>query len=150
MIEIVRKSKKKRILEYLKRRFNFTKKLDFVFFQDSKGRIRVASKDFLKLKTEGMRIENLGLYFGRWDGSELRLSIEGSQIVGRDAKKNVLNLDDEKALEWMSGRNIEVKARVENGFVILKHNKDFLGSGRFLDGKVVSFIPKERRIKPRN
>jgi len=149
MIEVLRGSKKKKLLKYLKQRFGFDDKLDFVFFQDEKGRVRVLSKDSVRIDTTGMRVENLGLYFARWDRDELRLSIEGSQIVGKKAKRNVVELNEKQAMEWMSGKNIEVKADVEEGFVILKYGNDFLGCGRYRDGRIVSFIPKERRIKSR-
>jgi len=36
------------------------------------------------------------------------------------------------------------------GFVIIKHNKDFFGSGKFKDGRLLNFLPKIRRLKEVN
>ena len=121
---------------------------EFVFVQTKNGKIKILNKQVLSLNLEGLRVENVGLYFARWDGKEVRLSIEGSQIVGKKAKKNVLELSEDEAMEWMRGKNLEVGERsVEEGFVILKHKDDFLGCGRYKNGRILSFVPKWRRIK---
>ncbi len=84
-----------------------------------------------------------GLYFGTLEENGIRLSIEGSFIVGRLAKRNVIELDDENAKMWMSGRDLELPIR---GYVILKWRNFFLGCGKG-NGKIVkNYVPKERRI----
>ena len=94
---------------------------------------------------EKLRINSLGLYFGQIRNG-LRLSIEASQIVGPAAKKNFVSLTEKQAREWFKGEDIEVKGDF-SGFVIVKCNNDFLGTGRFKEGKVLNFVPKSRRLK---
>ncbi|MCD6403279.1 MAG: hypothetical protein J7K98_03040 [Candidatus Aenigmarchaeota archaeon] len=146
---IMSKKEVKEFLKKLKERFGFEDEMDeFVFVQTKNGKIKILNKQVLSLNLEGLRVENVGLYFARWDGKEVRLSIEGSQIVGKKAKKNVLELSEDEAMEWMRGKNLEVGERsVEEGFVILKHKDDFLGCGRYKNGRILSFVPKWRRIK---
>jgi NOL1/NOP2/fmu family ribosome biogenesis protein len=148
MLTLLKKSEKEKILSFLNQRFGFAKKLDYYFVKSGKNKIRIISKDFERIDLRGMKIEILGLYFARWDKNELRLSIEGSQIVGKYARKNVLELDKQQAGEWMGGKNFTTDAKnVEEGFVILKYDKDFLGCGKLLKNKVWSYIPKWRRTK---
>ena len=49
----------------------------------------------------------------------------------------------------MSGSEILIKTNLK-GFVIIKHKKDFLGSGKASENKIGNFIPKERRLKKRD
>jgi len=57
----------------------------------------------------------------------LRLSIEGSFIVGKIAKKNVIELDAENFRRWMRGEDVE--AGVE-GYYIVKCGNYFAGCGK--------------------
>jgi NOL1/NOP2/fmu family ribosome biogenesis protein len=34
-----------------------------------------------------------------------------------------------------------------DGFVILKHENDFLGTGKYKNEKILNFVPKARRFK---
>lgn len=86
-----------------------------------------------------------GIYFGTIEKDGLRLSIEGSYIVGRFTDR-IVELDDEKALKWLSGENVE--AEVEGYWIVRWRSKGYFlgcgkGNGRFL----MNFVPIERRIK---
>ena len=145
--EVLTSSEKERFLKKLKERFGFAGRLDYVFIKTKSGKIKIINPEVLKLNIKDLNVENLGLYFARWDGDEVRLSIEGSQIVGKRATKNVLELTEDEAEKWLKGQNVEVgKRSVEDGFVILRFKDDFLGCGRYKDGRIVSFVPKWRRI----
>ncbi|MBI4140217.1 hypothetical protein HY485_00100, partial [Candidatus Woesearchaeota archaeon] len=96
--------------------------------------------DFSKL-----RINSIGLYFAEFRNNELRLSIEGSQIIGPKATKNVVELNNDELKQWLRGEDLE-KECDENGFVIIKHGNDYLGCGKIKEGKVLNFVPKARRL----
>jgi len=148
MIEILKKSEKKKVLKMLKERFGFEDLREYYLLRSGKNRIRLISRDFERVDLRGMRVRFLGLEFCIMaKKGELRLTIEGSQIVGKKAKKNVLNVDRRIAEEWMSGKTPFVKGKnVEEGFVIIKHEDDILGCGRYAKGKLWSFVPKWRRV----
>ncbi len=84
-----------------------------------------------------------GIYFGTIERDGLRLSIEGSFIVGRIAKKNVIELDAESFRKWMRGEDIEAGVK---GYYIVKWRNYFAGCGMG-NGRVLrNFVPKDRRV----
>ena len=112
---------------------------------NSKNRIFILSRDISKLDTGELRINSLGMYFGELNKGVVRLSIEGSQIIGKQAMKNVLELDEGQATKWMWGEDFELDTDL-SGFVIIKNNSDFLGCGKVSGRKLYNYVPKERRV----
>ena len=91
-------------------------------------------------------IERMGVYFAKIIGNNIRLSIEGSQILKNQITKNIFELDSKQAEEWMMGRELGIKTG-RHGFLIMKHGSDFLGTGKASENKIGNFIPKNRRLK---
>ncbi|MEA3430498.1 MAG: hypothetical protein U9R08_04455, partial [Nanoarchaeota archaeon] len=75
----------------------------------------------------------------------IRLSIEGSQLVGPKAQKNIAKINNEQAQKWIRGEDIKIKQEFE-GFVIIKHETNYIGSGKFKEGTILNFVPKVRRL----
>jgi len=148
-LNILNKKATKEIYALLKKQWDFDSELDFAFLQDTKNRIYIANKDFAELDLEKLRLHSVGLYFGIITNNELRLSIEGSEIIGKKAKKNITELDDQQAKAWLRGEDIEIKTKSE-GFVIIKNKNDFLGTGKAKENKILNYIPKERRVRVNN
>ena len=48
----------------------------------------------------------------------------------------------------MMGRELLIKTG-KRGFLIMKYNDDFLGTGKASEEKIGNFIPKSRRLKNR-
>jgi len=125
---------------------------NYLFLKDEKGKIWICNKEIMNVELQGLRVQKVGLYFGFFESEKkFRLSIEGTQIIGKLATRNVVELSSEEAEIWMRGLDLEKKlpesSNVSNGAVILKHGNDFLGCGIYREGKVMNMIPKERRIK---
>ncbi len=136
------KTLKERIAEFLEEQFGIDKeeflRLDLEFEERGKHRVYVFRKG-----CPNISLYHYGIYFGTLDGRGIRLSIEGSFIVGKLAKKNVLEVDDETARRWMRGEDIECSMK---GYVILKWKNFFLGCGKS-NGRILrNFVPKNRRI----
>ncbi|MEK6847828.1 MAG: hypothetical protein AABX50_01740 [Nanoarchaeota archaeon] len=91
-------------------------------------------------------IERMGVYFAKIVDDSLRLSIEGSQILKEQIDKNIFELDEKQAEEWMKGHELPIKTG-SHGFIIMKHEGDFLGTGKASEEKIGNFIPKNRRLK---
>ncbi len=137
----------KRIVQLLNKQWGFTGALDYIWFQNNKRRLYIVNKDFALLDQTKLRISTIGLYFGEITlKGDLRLSIEGSQIIGPDASRQILELNDEQLLHWLHGDDVAVEANL-HGFYLLMHNDYFLGCGSCKDGTLVNFVPKNRRIK---
>ena len=146
-LEILSSKKVREIHQLLKDRFGFDRRLDYNFSKSGKGRIWVYSKEVDKIRLEDLNVEAVGLYFCFKEKKGLRLSIEGAQLIGKYAEKNVVELDEEQVQRWIRGFDLRVKERLENGYVILKSGKDIIGCGKYKDGKLLNIVRKGRRIK---
>ncbi len=97
-------------------------------------------------------VERVGVYFAKLvkekDGTEsIRLSIEGTQILKDQIKKNIFEIPDSKTAEaWMKGRELNISTG-KKGFLVMKYKDDFLGTGKASEEKITNFIPKSRRLK---
>ena len=91
-----------------------------------------------------------GMYFGRLKRNEkIQLSVEGSQIVGKLASKNIAIVDDENISRYMEGLTcnwVELINCEINNFVLIKNGNDFFGTGILREDKIESLVPKARRI----
>ena len=117
----------------------------YAWYQSTKNDLFVVSKDITKIDAQKLRINSVGLYLGEIKHSEVRLSIEGSQLIGPHAKKNVVTLDAEELRHWLRGEDL-IKEVKEEGFVIIKSGDDYIGTGKVKDGKILNFVPKARRL----
>ncbi len=91
-------------------------------------------------------VERIGVYFAKAIAGEIRLSIEGSQILKNQIKKNIFELDEKQAESWMLGDELNVVSGMK-GFVVMKYKDNFMGCGKASLEKIGNFIPKTRRLK---
>jgi len=136
------KELKKKILE----QWGCSCDMDFCFFKNRDNKLFIANRDILKLDLSHLNVNSIGLYFARISHGELKLSIEGSQLIGPKATKNIVELDDEQFWEWIRGLDVAFHGESKS-FVIVKHNSDFYGCARHKEGKLMNMVPKERRIR---
>jgi len=93
-------------------------------------------------------IERLGIYFAKLVEDSVKLSIEGTQILKDQIKKNIFELPENQVEEWMKGQDLQIKTG-KRGFFVIKYQDDFLGCGKASKEKIGNFIPKNRRLKNR-
>jgi 16S rRNA (cytosine1407-C5)-methyltransferase len=139
---------KKRIIEKLDKQFGI-KKIPQLIILFGKEKLRLYSGNLLKeelyhLNNE-IRIENMGLYFAKIENEDIRLTIDGVQVLKEQISKNILELTDEQALEWFKGNDLQIKT--DYSWKILKNKNEFIGCGKSTGEKISNFMPKERRIK---
>jgi NOL1/NOP2/fmu family ribosome biogenesis protein len=91
-------------------------------------------------------IEAVGIYLAKEEGENVRLSIEGSQILKDQMTKNVIELTREESQTWMMGHEILKKSGFR-GLVAMKYDEDMLGTGKASEEKITNFIPKSRRLR---
>ena len=135
----------KEIRHILERQYGAGEKLAYSFLLTGNNDIYVANQSIKSLDFKSVRINTIGIYFGELKDDEIRLSIEGSQIIGPLAKKNVFDTDSKIGRMWMYGLDIPCKEEF-NEFVIIKSGNDFMGAGRYKEGKILNHVPKGRRI----
>lgn len=161
-LKILNSKEIKEFLMELKESFDcktdFLKKEYFFFISETRKRYYILKKsDYVNSLPDSLRINRIGCYFAKKEDGLLRLSIEGSQIIGPSAKKNVVEIKPENKESWLMGEPIEIdedlaeqiKEKVQldkNRFVIIKCGSDFLGCGKVTREKILNFVPKERRV----
>mgnify|MGYP000262395623 CR=1 FL=1 len=147
MIPLSNKDKKK-IIEKLNEQFGVFE-IPYLIIQFGKEKLRIysgsLSKEELWKIDKGLRVENIGLYFAKWEEDEIRLTIDGVQLLKNQITKNILEIDDKQADLWLRGNDLDIKTSY--GWKVLKNNSEFLGCGESTGEKISNFVPKERRIK---
>ncbi|MFH0868442.1 MAG: hypothetical protein V1831_03955 [Candidatus Woesearchaeota archaeon] len=144
-LKILNSKEIKEILKLIESQWGAKLKLDYAFLQNPKNRVFIVNRDISKIDFSKLRTNSIGIYFCEIDKLGIRLSIEGSQIVGLKAAKNIVEITEEQAKQWFKGEDLEVE-RDYSGFVIIKYNNDFLGTGKYKSRKVLNYVNKSRRV----
>ena len=145
-ISILNSKEIKNILKLVKGQWGAEFNKRYAFLMNNKNKVFLVNTDISRIDLNSFRINNLGLYFGEIiNNNDFRLSIEGSQIIGPLAKKNILELSEEEAKEYMKGTDLDKKTK-DKGFLIIKHKNNYLGTGKSNGEKIYNYTPKERRI----
>ncbi len=144
-LKILNSKEIKEILKLIESQWGAKLKPDYAFLQNPKNRVFIVNKDISKIDFSKLRTNSIGIYFCEVDRVGIRLSIEGSQIVGPKAAKNIAEINEEQAKAWLKGEGLEIKGNYSD-FVIIKYNNDFLGTGKYKTGKVLNYVNKSRRI----
>lgn len=122
--------------------------------QWSKEKLRVFTGDVsekeLNFLSSIVRVELVGLYLAFQKENELRLSFD-SLFLAKDATKNIFELTEEQFKQWISGQEIELDTsnlkNIDNEYILIRYKQDIVGCGKLAQGKILNFIPKERRLR---
>ena len=149
-VDLVNSKELKIMLSRLSSQFGIenTKFLNkFLFLKNHKKKIFITTKSEKDNKLRIKRAEKAGIYFGTINKDEsIRLSLEGSQIIGKVATKNIMDLEHPQAENWLKGYDFDIP-KVEDGYYLLRYKGDFLGCGLIRINKLYNFLPKTRRLK---
>jgi len=95
-------------------------------------------------------LNSVGMNFGKLKRNDkINLTVEGSQMVGAKANKNVVFLDKGSYEKFMGGSDIKLEKEINcecHNFVIVKFGEDVLGSSLFTEEGIKNLLPKSRRI----
>jgi NOL1/NOP2/fmu family ribosome biogenesis protein len=96
-----------------------------------------------------LEAEALGMTFLRTRQEHWKPTTNAVQRFGRDAEKNVVELDDAEARRFVAGEDQHVDWDGDWGYLIAAHElageREPLGVGLFIDGELRSQVPKGRR-----
>ncbi|HOK57761.1 MAG TPA: hypothetical protein PK659_03185 [Methanothrix sp.] len=92
------------------------------------------------------RCESIGMRVISMRESPWKPTTYALQLWGRHARKNVIDLNDEMARRFFAGESLELRAQVERGYVVVTHMGSVIGCGLYTPGKLISQLPRERRI----
>ena len=133
----------------------------YVLLRGGKDKLFMTNEYIGNIDLSKLRVDKIGLYVCTDDDFGLRLSMEGSRIIGQHATKNVITLDDTQCGEWLRGKEVELKEEQINGcgdvnnidrqkVFIVKHNTngkdDFMGASKLRGNTLLNCVPKERRV----
>ena len=139
---------KKHYFEKLNSQFG-VEKLPWMLIETGKEKVRAFSGDMTRedvMKIAAVaNIELIGMYLFKEELGGMRFGFDGAMMVSDKINKNVIEINDEQANDWLQGKNLGIK--LEKGVYAVKHADDFLGCG-MSDGQVlINFVPKERRMR---
>ena len=143
----------KRGVKYMEERFGISKKIFSGYVFSSSGeKVWIFSKEIEKKDLQGLRIEGKGLLFGRFfkKQDKFKPTTNILQIFGKHATKNIVYVDEKEKDKYIKGFDLEKELDIEEGYVILKHEKDILGCGLYREGRIKNQIPKTRIIPQTN
>jgi NOL1/NOP2/fmu family ribosome biogenesis protein len=150
-LKILNSKEVKEIHQKLEYQFGFTGKLDYVFLlSEKKEKLYLFNKDLGKIDLGKVRVDAMGLYFASFYEDQIRLSIDGSQMIGPQCTKNVLEVTKPQMQQWLMGEKLQMAevpgAAEAKGFVILRWGKHYLGCGKIVGELILNYIPKTRYI----
>src|SRR3989344_962301 len=113
LIPFLNNKQVKSIRAFLKEQYGFSEELDYQFLLSNKDNLYAINKDIEKIDLSDARVNSLGLYIGELRQGQLRMSMEGAQLIGPHAKKNILDIDQDQLRLWMKGEDVELN-KAEN------------------------------------
>ncbi len=145
---ILNSKEKKEVSKAIESQWGISALPDYVFLEKRDGKLFIINREVELILGKRIFIDAMGIYIAEFnrERGEIRLSIEGAQLLFPHATKNVVEIDDSAARRWLKGEDIDVKKGDYSGFVIVRSGNDILGSGKYRDGTVLNFVPKTRRI----
>ncbi len=144
------------IIELVNEQYGCDIRLDYYLIIHERDRnIFIVSREVAQIDLEALRVNSLGSYFCEQndDATAVRLSIEGSQLVGPLATKNTLTLADDEYKLWAKGTELKLTPELQErlketqGYLLIKNSRaDFYGTARAKNDALLNFTPKNRRI----
>ncbi len=156
--QFIFKSEKKEILKKLE--YYGINQLDFLLIHSGNEKIRgysgSLSTDEIMNLDEAVRIELTGMYLFNTNDKDggLRLSFDAVHILGNQITKNILELNDEQAKEFLKGGDIALSDKDKekfkdepSGLKVVKNKGEFLGTCKLTYERIINYMPKERRLR---
>jgi NOL1/NOP2/fmu family ribosome biogenesis protein len=152
-LKILNSKEVRNIHELLEEQFGYKGKLELVFMlSEKKQRIYLFTRDLAKMDISRLRVDSMGLYFATIFEGKLRLTIDGSQLIGPDCSKGVIDVAKKEMQAWLMGEKLllsqleQQPAEAPEGFVILRFGEHYLGCGKIGGDLILNYIPKTRYI----
>ena len=133
-------------------------KLDGILFKTKKNKYYILDNKFAEIADTDFHSKVLGLYIAEInDFGEIRLSIEGCQLIGPHVTKHILELDERRKNKFIRGEDLDAddlikEHNLKNQYYILYFTdelggKNYLACSKIKNGKLLNFIPKGRRVR---
>ncbi|MBI2629519.1 hypothetical protein HYW76_00290 [Candidatus Pacearchaeota archaeon] len=148
-IELIKNTEKKKIIEKIEENFGISH-LPYLlirFGSDIYAYSGIFSKEELSKMNNEIRIESIGLHLLREEKDGILLSFDAINLL--NPTKNIIDLSDKQAEDWLTGKDIEyTSSETASRFIILKNKNNLIGCGKYSNNRISNLMPRERRIKP--
>jgi NOL1/NOP2/fmu family ribosome biogenesis protein len=157
------KKEKQEIVEKLK--YYGITELPYLLVYSGKEKIRgysgSLSMDEIRNLNENIGLEIIGQYLLHDYPDGMRISFDAIFNLGNQITKNVIDLNEKQQQEFLKGNDILLTKNEEEilkkngetkGFKIIRittksGKKELIGTGKLLDGRILNYMPKERRMR---
>ena len=133
--------------------------IPFMLLKFGRDRIRAYSgsldRDEMIRFSENVYLELIGLYFAKFDGDEVRVSLDVLHLMKEQISKRIIELNEEQKDKYFEGKDADLtpeqkeevgKMGEGKGYYILRHKGDILGMAKIINGIIIkNYLPKERR-----
>jgi NOL1/NOP2/fmu family ribosome biogenesis protein len=152
-LQIFTTKEKQKIIRKLKEQFGISHVPGFIvqrgaerlfLFQGS-----FTPRQITELEQNRTAVERVGMYFAKEIRDEIRLSIDGINLLKDQITKNIFELNDEQYKQWMQGEELLIETGKKT-FLVMKYKDDFVGMGKASAEKISNYVPKNRRLKIKN
>ncbi|HUS75100.1 MAG TPA: hypothetical protein VMY43_03740 [Methanothrix sp.] len=116
----------------------------YKFFRKAKSIWAISDASLPRLSYEAIGMRIMSCKGRPWKPTTCAL-----QIFGKYATKNLMHLETASAMIFLEGASQAVESDCEPGYVVVFYREEVLGCGLYSHGKLVSQIPKERRMAGR-
>ena len=99
------------------------------------------------MEFDAVRPMRRGIRLARIYPYSLKPTTFGMQVLGRQATRNVIELNDEQARRLINGDSLNIEADAENGFVLLQWQGFVAGVGFYKRPVLKSQIPRFRPVE---
>lgn len=137
---------KKKFIELLIDQFGFKGELNYHIAINEKNKVYIVNDEISRIELDKIKINTFGLYIGELNDNEIRLSIDGSQIIGPHCSHNVLEITEAEKVKWLKGEEVYYDYQ-STKYIIIKSGDDYLGCGKKKDDRILNYVSKTRRIK---
>jgi NOL1/NOP2/fmu family ribosome biogenesis protein len=117
---------------------------EHIILKSSKLKLYLLRRDSVKVEWP-QRISQAGLYIASVKDALPRLSVEGSQLIGPRATKQIMDISTEDADQWIRGTKLPVGDEVR-GCLIIRCGTDYMSCGHAKENVLTNYLPKSRRI----
>lgn len=151
-LKILNKNEKQEIINKLKKQFGI-QNIPGILLKIGAERLFLFQGSFnekqIKKLEKTIFIERIGVYFGKEQNNQIRLSIEGVHLLQEQITKNIFELNKEQTEKWLTGQELDIQTG-KRDFLIMKYKNDFIGCGKASEKKIGNYIPKSRRLKSKD
>ena len=124
---------------------------EYAYIENSKGKIFIVTKEISTIDIDSLRTDRFGLYIGERGKTQIRLSMEGAQLLAALAKKrdiqlkNVIEISKDELKQYFNGEKLPRKNETENKLVLLSYNGNIIGCSSLKEGDLFNYMPKIHR-----